>query len=121
MAVLDPSDLPSEIYLDIKYQTTTSFLISFWNMLPILQYFKGYNYLVHLFCIGILPQSVSIIFVKIYGFFNVVGNMYSKIVVTFPNSSIHQRNNAIYLLKSIRQPPQKLWFIIQSKSCCIRK
>ena len=119
MAVLDPSGLPSETHIDIKYHMATSFLISYRNMPPILQYFKGYTYLVHLFCIGILPQSLSIIFVKRYGFFYIVGNLNSKLVVTFPNSGIHQINDAISILKSIRHQPRKGWFIRQGKSCCI--
>ena len=76
-------------------------------MLPILQYFKGYTELVNIFCIVILPQSVSIIFVKRYGLFNIVGNLDSKIMVTFPNSAIHQRNDVISILKSKRHPPRK--------------
>ena len=111
--------LPSEIHLDIKYQMATSFLIFYRNMLPILQYFKGYTDLVHLFCIGILPQSVSIIFVKRYGFFNIVGNLDSKLVVTLQNLAIYQINDAIHILKSIHQSPRKCWFIRQAKSSCI--
>ena len=119
MAILDPPGLPSEIHLDIKYQMDTSFLIFYRNMLPILQYFKGYTDLVHIFFIGILPQSVSIISVKRYSFFNIVVNLDSKLVVTFPNSAIHQRNNAISLLNSIRNPPWKGWLIFQAKRCYI--
>ena len=116
---LNHRGLLSKNHLDIKYHMAPSFFISYRNMLPILQYFEGYTDLVHIFCLCIPTQSVSIIFVRRYGFFNIVGNMDSKLVVTFPNSAIHQRNGAISLLKSIRHPPQKSWFILQAKSCCI--
>ena len=119
MDVLDLPGLPSEIHIEIKYHMATSFIISYRNMLPILQCFKGYTNLVHLFCIGILTQSLSIIFVKIYGFFNIVENLYSKLMVTFPNSAILQINDTISLFKSKWYPPQKGWFICQAKSCHI--
>ena len=107
MSVIDPPGLPSEINLGIKYQMDICFLIYYRNMIPILQYFKGYTDLVNLFFIGILPQSVSIIFVKRYGLFNIVGNMDSKLMVSFPNSAIHQRSDGISLLKSTPPPTTK--------------
>ena len=107
MAVIDSPGLPNEIHIGIKYQMATCFLISYRNMIPILQYFKGYTDLVNLFFIGILPKSVSILFVKIYGFFNIVGNMDSKLMVSFPNLAIHRRSDVISLLRSIPPPTTK--------------
>ena len=116
MATLDPPGLPSGIHRVIKYQMAASILITYQNMFPILQYFKGHTYLVHLFYIGILPQSVSILFVNMYGLFNIIGNMYFKLVVMFPRSTIYQINDNISLLKIIWHPAWKGLFIRQAKS-----
>ena len=119
MAVLDLPGLPSEIYIDIKYHMATIFLILYQNMLPMLRYFKGYADLLHIFCIGILPQSVTIIFFKRYDLFNIFGNLDSNLVVTFPKSYFQYINYAVSLIKSIQYPPQKGWFILPAKTCYI--
>ena len=105
MAILDLSILPSKVHLDQPYDFTTIFLVSNRDVFIITQYLEGYTNLENLLLIGILPESISIILVKLQRFLDIFWNLDTKLVILLGNSVIDRCNNAIPFLESVQNPP----------------
>ena len=88
MAIFDPPSLPSKVHLDQPYNATAIFLVSNRDVFIITQYLEGYTNLEHLLLIGILSESISIIFVKLQRFLDFLWNLDTKLVILIGNSVV---------------------------------
>ena len=88
MAILDQPSLLSKVHLDRTYDVTDRFLVFNWDVVIITQYPEGYTNLENLLLIGILPESISIILVKLQILLDVLWNLDTKLVILLGNSVI---------------------------------
>ena len=105
MDILDPPILLSKVHIYQPYDVTARFLVSNLGVFIITQYLEGYTNLEHFLLIVILPESISIVLVKLQSFLDVLWNLDTKLVILLGNSLIDRYNNAIPFLESVRYPP----------------
>jgi hypothetical protein len=93
-------------------------LVTNWRRLPIKQDFEGDTNVLHLLGNGISPEGITILLVKLKGFFDGLRQFNAKIMGPFQITEIlfsYKRKNAVPLLQDMRNPPVESWFMVNAQ------
>ncbi len=117
------SSFASKVFhFDVKYHMTGYLLVTNWCRLPIKQDFEGNRNVLHLFGNCISPEGITILLVKLKGFFDGLRQFNVKFMGLFQITGIlflHKRNNAVPLPQDMRNPPVERWFMVNSQDLSI--
>ncbi len=101
---------------------TGYFLVTNWRRLPIKQDFEGDTNILHLLGNGVSPEVITILLVKLKGFFDGLRQFNTKFMGPFQISGIpfsYKRNNAIPLPQDMRNSPVESWFMVNAQDLSI--
>jgi hypothetical protein len=97
-------------------------LVTNWCRLPIKQDFEGNTNVLHLLGSGVSPEGITILLVKLKGFFDGLRQVNAKFTGPFQITGIpfsHKRNNAVPLPQDMKNPPVESWFMVNAQDLSI--
>jgi hypothetical protein len=97
-------------------------LVTNWRRLPIKQDFEGDMKVLHLLGNAISPEGITILLVKLMGFFDGLRQFNAKFMGPFQITGIpfsYKRNNAAPLPQDMRNPPVESWFMVNAQDLSI--
>ncbi len=123
MPTSNKSGFASKVFhFDIKYHMTGYLLVTNWRRLPIKQDFEGNVKVLHLLGNDVSPEGITILLVKLKGFFDSLRQFNAKLMGPFQITRIplsHKRNNAVPFPQDVRNPPVESWFMVNAKDLSI--
>ncbi len=123
MPTSNKSSFASKVFhFDVKYYMTGYFLVTNWHKLPIKQDFEGNTNVLHLLGNGVSPEGITILLVKLKGFFDGLRQFNAKFMGPFQITGIpfsYKRNNAVLLPQDMRNPPVESWFMVNAQDLSI--
>ncbi len=90
--------------------------------MPVKQDFEGDTNVLLLLGNGISPEVITILLVKLKGFFDGLRQFNAKFMGPFQIMGIlfsYKRNNAIPLPRDMRNPPVESWFMVNAQDLSI--
>ncbi len=123
MPTSNKSSFASKVFhFDVKYHMTGYLLVTNWRRLPIKQDFEGDTNILHLLGNGVSPEGISILLVKLKGFFDGLRQFNAKFMCPFQITGVplsYKRNNAVPFPQDVRNPPVVSWFMVNAKDLSI--
>ena len=123
MPTSNESGFASKVFhFDAKYHMTGYLLVTNWRRLPIKQDFEGNTNVLCLLGNGISPEGITILLVKLKGFFDGLRQFNAKFMGPFQITGIlfsYKRNNPVPLPQDMRNPPVESWFMVNAQDLSI--
>ncbi len=104
---------------DVKYHMAGYLLVTNWRGLPIKQDFEGDTNILHFLGNGISPEGITILLIKLKGFFDGLRQFNAKFMGPFQIMGVplsYKRNNAVPLPQDTRNPPVESQFMVNAKN-----
>jgi hypothetical protein len=109
-------------HFNVKYHMTGYLLVTNWCRLPIKQDFEGDTNVLHLLGNGISPEGITILLVKLKGFFDGLRQFNAKFMGPFQITGVplfDKRNNALPFPQDMRNPPVESWVMVNANDLSI--
>jgi hypothetical protein len=117
------SSFASKVFhFDVEYHMTGYLLVTNWCRLPIKQDFEGNTNVLHLLGNGISSEGITILLVKLEGFFDGLSQFNNKFMGLFQITRIpfsYKRNNAVPFPQDMRNLPVESWFMVNAQDLSI--
>ncbi len=123
MPTSNESGFVSKVFhFDVEYHMTGYVLVNNWRELPIKQDFEGSVNVLHLLGNGVNPEGITILLVKLKGFFDGLRQFNANFMGPFQIMRVplsHKRNNAVPVPQDMRNPLVESWFMVNAKDLSI--